>query len=326
MKAAIVNGAGDVPHVGEFEEPRPLDASEVLVQVRAASLKPLDRQLVSGSHYASARRYPAVCGMDGVGALEDGTRVYFAQPRWPFGAMAERTVVPKAMCWRLPDAVDDVTAAALVNPGMAGWLALSWRAKLVPGETVLILGATGVAGRLAVQMARRLGAGSVFAAGRDAAALRALRDLGADSTIQLDESKDRLRSVFADELRKQRVSVIVDFLWGEVTEALLTTLTGDDFSDGGGSEVRIVQAGSSAGPLISLPASALRGGPVTLLGAPGRMPDRSILSAAFDQLLASAAQGQLRMDTDLLPLEQVETAWGRESRGRRLVFAPPPTL
>src|SRR6202045_3646876 len=180
MKAAVLHEFGKAPRFEEFAEPT-TGKDEALVRWRAASLKAVDKQLASGSHYASPRELPVVCGTDGVGDLEDGTRVFFGGPRRPYGAMAERTVVPRAFCFPVPSSLDDDRAAALPNPGVSAWLSLTQRAKLAPGETVLILGATGVIGQLAVQIAKILGAGRVVAAGRNEHVLSTLHELGADS-------------------------------------------------------------------------------------------------------------------------------------------------
>src|SRR5436305_12263278 len=182
MKAAVVPAFGVPPRCEEFPEPMPGEG-EVIVQMRAAGLHLLVKALATRSHYGSSPTLPMLPGIDGVGRLEDGTRVYCGLARPPYGTMAERAVVPRTMCLPLPDSLDDSTAAALVNPGMSAWLALAWRAQLVPGETVLILGATGVAGQLAVQIAKLLGAGTVIAAGRNAQVLGTLPALGADATI-----------------------------------------------------------------------------------------------------------------------------------------------
>ena len=162
------------------------DDGEVLVHVHAAALKPVDKQLASGSHYASARELPFVCGTDGVGHLDDGQRVFFGGTRSPYGAMAQRTVVRKAFTFPVPEGLSDEIAAALPNPGVSAWLSLAFRAKLAPGENVLILGATGVTGKLAIQIAKLLGAARVVAAGRNPESLSTLHQLGADATIQLD--------------------------------------------------------------------------------------------------------------------------------------------
>ena len=186
MKAAVLHALGKPPRFEDFPAPQPRQG-EVLVQIKAASLKNIDKAMVSGSHYDSHRELPAVCGVDGVGALEDGTRVYCGGARPPYGMMAEQTVVSRAWCLPVPEGVDDSTAAALPNPALSSWLPLVWRAQLKPGETVLILGATGVAGKLAVQIAKHLGAGRVVAAGRNRQVLETLPDLGADATIALSQ-------------------------------------------------------------------------------------------------------------------------------------------
>ncbi len=195
MRAAVLNALGKPPRWDQFPDPGIQGKDEVVVSVRAAALKPVDKQMADGSHYAAFREFPAVCGMDGVGCLDDGSRVFFARPRPPYGAMAERTVVAKARCVPLPDSVDDVTAAAVFNPGLSAWGTLAWRAQLAPGESVLILGATGVTGKIAIQTAKLLGAARVVAAGRNEEVLSKLHELGADATIRIGESaKERKRT------------------------------------------------------------------------------------------------------------------------------------
>ena len=195
MKAVVLHELGKVPRHGEFAEPI-AGKDEVIVRVRAASLKSVDRQLAGGTHYASPRELPVVCGTDGVGELEDGTRVFFGGARRPYGAMAERTVVPSAFCFSVPAGINDETAAALPNPGVSAWLTLAHRAKLAPGETVLILGATGVTGQLALQIAKLLGAKRVIGAGRNERMLRGCanwaRTRRSSSTSQANPSKMRL--------------------------------------------------------------------------------------------------------------------------------------
>jgi len=183
MHAAVLHTIGTGPRYEEFPEPVIGDKGDVIVNVHAASLKPIDKQLASGSHYASRGELPRVCGSDGVGRLNDGQRVFFGGPRSPHGAMAQRTVVPRAFTFPIPENVSDETAAALPNPGISAWLSLTYRAKLVRGENVLILGATGVTGKLAIQIAKLLGAARVVAAGRNQQALNTLHNLGADATF-----------------------------------------------------------------------------------------------------------------------------------------------
>ena len=320
MNAAVLHTLGKAPRFEQFPEPS-AGKDEAIVHVLAAALKPADKQLASGSHYASPRELPAVCGTDGVGRLGNGSRVFFGGCRRPYGAMAQRTVVPRVYCFPIPDGVDDVTAAALPNPGVSAWLSLTQRAKLAPGETVLILGATGVAGKLAVQIARLLGAGRVIAAGRSEQVLRALHGLGADAAIQLDRPDRELIEAFAGQAGDKGFDVIIDYLWGRPTEALLAALTGAEFA-AVKSETRLVQVGESAGPAISLPAAVLRSAAVTILGTAG-IPPRDVLDDAFQQVMARAAKGELRVDTERVPLAETEEAWQREVRGgRRLVIVP----
>ncbi|HEV8499320.1 MAG TPA: zinc-binding alcohol dehydrogenase family protein, partial [Gemmatimonadaceae bacterium] len=186
MKAAVLHALGSLPHYEDFPDPQPGE-KEVVVHVRAASLKNIDKAMANGSHYDAYRELPVIVGVDGVGTLDDGTRVFCGGARPPYGMMAERTVVSRVRCLPIPDGVEDDTAAALPNPALSSWLPLVWRAHLQPGETVLILGATGVAGKLAIQIAKHLGAGRVVAAGRNPRVLETLPALGADATIALDQ-------------------------------------------------------------------------------------------------------------------------------------------
>jgi NADPH:quinone reductase-like Zn-dependent oxidoreductase len=320
MKAAVLHELGRVPRFEDFGEPT-AGNDEALVRVRAASLKVVDRQLASGSHYASPRQLPIICGTDGLGTLEDGSRVFFGGPRRPYGAMAELTVVPRSFCFPVPSELDDATAAALPNPGVSTWLSLTHRAKLVPGETVLILGATGVTGQVAVQIAKLLGAQRVIGAGRNPQMLRKLRELGADSTIQLDQLEDPLKSPFAREAGDEGFDVILDYVWGRPTETLLRAITKPDFATVK-KEMRLVQAGESAGPTISLPAAVLRSTALTILGTAG-IPSRETLVDAMQQVLSRAARGQIRIGTALVPLADIESVWQRADQfGRRIVVIP----
>lgn len=147
MKAAFVAEAGKTPIYGDFKEPIPAEG-EVLVTISAAALSNVVKSRVSGAHYSSSARFPFVVGIDGVGRLDDGRRVYFVLPKAPFGSMSEKTVIRPSQCIALPDDLDDVTAAAIANPGMSAWAALKERAELAAGEVVLVNGATGAAGRL----------------------------------------------------------------------------------------------------------------------------------------------------------------------------------
>ena len=193
-------------------------------------------------------------------------------------------------------------------------------AKLAAGETVLILGATGVTGKLAVQTAKILGAGRVVAAGRNEQALSTLRELGADATIRLDKADEELTAEFRREAGEKRFDVVLDYLWGRPTEALLKAIAGTEFAMGE-SEMRLVEVGESAGPTINLPAAVLRSTALRILGT-GGMPHWDALKEAFQQVMNHAASGKLRIETERVPLAEIESAWGREAHAKRLVVIP----
>jgi NADPH:quinone reductase-like Zn-dependent oxidoreductase len=321
MKAAVLRALGKPPRFEEFPDPKP-SRGEVIVHVKAASLKNIDKMMASGSHYESHTKLPVVCGIDGVGILDDGTRVFCGGSRPPYGMMAERTVVSRTWCLPIPDEIDDVTAAALPNPALSSWLSLAWRAQLKRGETALILGATGVAGKLAVQIAKHLGAGRVVAAGRNEQVLKTLNDLGADATIQLDQPDKELTEAFIREAGHKPFDVVIDYLWGHPTEVLLAALTGHDLK-AQATRIRLVEVGEMAGPAIVLPAAALRSSGLELYGGGGgSIPPKAVFDA-FPQLWALAASGKLRLDTEQAPLADVEAIWQRQHLpGRRLVIIP----
>jgi NADPH:quinone reductase-like Zn-dependent oxidoreductase len=319
MNAAVLHAFDKPPRFESFPEPT-AEENEAIVHVQAAALKPVDKQVASGSHYTSPRKLPVVCGIDGVGRLEDGTRVYFGGCRSPYGAMAQRTVVSRPRCFPLPREIDDVTAAAVMNPGVSAWLTLAQRAKLMRDENVLILGATGVTGKLAVQIAKLLGAGRVVAAGRNEQVLSTLHEFGADAIIRLDQPGQNLKDTFAREAGDSAFDVIIDYVWGSPTEALLAAITREEFA-AVTSEIRLVQVGEGAGATISLPAAVLRSTPLTIMGTAG-IPSYDVLMDAFQQVLTRAASGELRIDVEQVPLREVESAWQRDGHGRRVVFIP----
>ncbi len=317
MKAAIVQGPGRAPVYADFPAPV-CGEGERLVKVTAAALTQLARGRASGAHYSSSGAYPFIAGVDGVGRLEDGGRVYFLLPRAPYGAFAEEAAVGAGQCLPVPDDLDDVTAAAIANPGMSSWAALVDRAKLAPGETVLVNGATGTAGRLAVQIAKHLGAKRVIATGRNPEALASLAAIGADATIALsadDAALERsFRGVFAD-----RVDVVLDYLWGRSAELLLT---GAAKAGPRSPEIRFVQIGAAAGGQIALRADILRSTPIEVMGSGlGSVPGPRFL-AAIGAVFAAAKPAGLRVATRTVPLARVEQAWSEAEDARRVVFVP----
>jgi len=314
MKAAVVAALGEPPRYRDFPEPTPADG-EAVVHVLAAGLHPIVRALAAGSHYSGKGEVNVIPGVDGVGTLDDGSRVYFGFARKSWGTMCERTVAPRARCFPLPAGIDDLQAAAIANPGMSAWLSLKERAKLKPGENVLILGATGVAGQLAIQAARHLGAKRVIAAGRN---LEALASISPDSAISLLQPDDEIRDAFATEVGTG-IDVVIDYLWGRPTELLLEALA-RGFDPNAAHSTRLVEVGESAGKTISLPGATLRSIDLTMMGSGfGSFPLQAVLDA-IPQLFSLAAAGTLRVAVEPVALAEVESAWNRKESGKRIVF------
>lgn len=316
MNAAVVESFERPPCYATFREPSVGDGG-VLIRVRAAALSNLVKGQASGTHYSSGSEMPFVPGFDGVGMLPDGRRVYFFGPPAPFGAMAEWSVAMPSRTVPLPDYVDDGTAAALGNPGLASWGALLGRARLQAGESVLVNGATGVAGQQAIQAAKQLGAHRVIATGRDQEALEKLRALGADETIWLRQSDEALVGSFRRALAG--VDVVLDYLWGHSAECILAAVKGRGAPQGE-RRVRYVQIGSISGDAISLKADLLRSSGVELMGSGlGSLSAAAIVDALTEMFEVAASTG-LKIETESVPLSEVETAWGRAESGRRVVF------
>jgi NADPH:quinone reductase-like Zn-dependent oxidoreductase len=315
MKAAIVQGAGQTPVYGDFAEPKASEG-ESLIAVAAAAVSHLVRGRASGAHYSATGVFPFVVGVDGVGRLDDGRRVYFFLPKAPYGSMAERTIAPAAHCLTLPDDLDDVTAAAIANPGMSSWAAYTERARLKGGETVLVNGATGASGRLAVQIAKHLGAAKVIATGRNPKALEALASLGADVGIPLVEDDAALEAAFKAQFAAG-VDVVIDYLWGRSAERLLVAgaKAGKE-----GTPIRFVQVGSMSAAEINLPSAVLRSSAIALMGSGiGSVPlDRLVL--AIDGLFHAAGPGKFQIATQPFPLSDFERAWPLDDSAHRTVF------
>ncbi|KAA0023901.1 quinone oxidoreductase family protein [Antrihabitans cavernicola] len=315
MDAAIVHTLGQPPRFGTFEDPIPGDG-EALVDVRAAAITNIAKMRAAGTHYSAHTELPAIPGIDGVGRLDDGRRVFVGGARAPYGSMAQRAVVDTRRLIEVPDGMDDVTAAALLNPGVSAWTSLAWSADLQPGQRVLILGATGVTGKLAIQAAKLLGAGEVVAAGRNPEGLARATELGADSVIRLDAPD--LPGAFGDAAGENGFDVVIDYLWGVPTEALLTALTRSDLSPAGG-KTRLVQVGEMAGATIALPGAVLRSTKLEIVGhGTGTVRGPQEMADAFARVLG----GGFEIDTETVPLSDVESAWSRNANGVRLVLVP----
>jgi NADPH:quinone reductase-like Zn-dependent oxidoreductase len=305
---------GERPVYAGFAEPEATDGS-LVVAIRAAALTGLDKAIARRAHYFAMPDGPFVLGREGVAGRSDGQRIYFNvnAPVGPFGSMAERALIDPRFSFPVPDGVADDMAAALGNAGLAAWLALSWRARLRPGETVLILGATGVSGLIAVTAAKRLGAGRVIAAGRNRAALDRATRLGADATVDLAAATD-----FAAAYRQAAggsVDVVIDYLSGPPGEAALDVLA---------LHGRLVHVGAMAGRTITLAGATARRACIDVLGFAYYHAPIESQAQAYAELCRLAAAGDIMLDIETRPLCEIGAAWDAHAAGsrRRQVLVP----
>src|SRR5580700_4845951 len=314
---------GSLPRYEDFSEPT-ADPGDVLIHVKAAVLENFDKMAAQGIHYASKRmfpQFPAIVGHSGVGTLADGTLVAFGGSRPPYGTMAEIAVVPKEYAGYVspvPEGVDARLAAAVPASALTSYLPLKWGAKLESGESVLVLGATGVSGKLAVRIAALLGAGKVVAAGRESSILDSLREMGAGAIIDLKQPDAEVYDAFVREAGSG-YDVILDFLWGHPTELLFRAITPNEVGFAK-HRTRYIQIGQAAGAVISFPAAALRTSGLELSGV-GKVPPEA-LPQALEQVWTWLREGKLSMEIEKVDLSCVTEAWVRKTTGKRIVIVP----
>ncbi|WP_123308409.1 zinc-binding alcohol dehydrogenase family protein [Cellulomonas sp. PhB143] len=314
MHAAVVSSFDRPPRYEEHPAPVPGDGEE-LVTMLAAGLHPRVRSGADGSHYTSRGALPMVPGVDGVGRLADGRHVYFVADDSAGGTMAEQAVVDLRRSVPLPDEADPVVVAAAMNPAMSSWVALRRRAGFRAGQSVLVLGATGSAGRMAVQVARHLGAARVVAAGRDAERLALLPGLGATEVVSLvgdpAEVAERLGAAAGD------VDVVLDYTWGAPTEAALPAVL--THRTDRGAPLDWIQIGSTAGADITLPSYVLRAANLRILGSGQGSVTAAGIVAELPALVDALVAGALTVEAEPVPLEHVEAAFTAPAEGARRV-------
>lgn len=305
MKAAIVKEKGTVPVVGQFESPVAKEG-HVIVNVTASSLSRVSKYASMGLHYSSGGDFPIVAGIDGIGTLEDGTRVYFALPESPYGSIAEKTIVNERQFVRLPDGVDDVTAAAIANPAMSSWAALVFRAGFKLGQTVLVNGASGASGSMAVQIARYLGAKKIIATGRNKSKLL---EVGADKVITFDMTAENGAKQFEKELLsvcEEGIDSVLDYLWGDSALAIMTALAKADCKR----TTRYVSIGTAAGKEeINLDSAILRSSRIEIVGSGGKSVSKVDLMTAVKGVFEIAAAGKLSIHTKEFSIDDIANAW-----------------
>ncbi|GAA0978751.1 zinc-binding alcohol dehydrogenase family protein [Acrocarpospora macrocephala] len=319
MKAAVLHEVGGIPRYEDFPDPVAAE-DEVIIDVKAVAVENVDKMIAAGRHYASKKfidELPAIPAFDGIGTLPDGALVGFGNIRPPYGALAEKTVVPGNSFVPIAEGIDPAVATVL-GTAITG-MSIKTAAGFVRGETVLVQGATGVAGRLAVKVARLLGAGRIVATGRDDGQLREVQAIGADTVINTAVSDEALAQAFTD-AKGDGYDVVVDFLWGRPTEILLRSLIPESFAFP--KPTRLIQVGESAGTELTLAAGSLRTSGVEIYGvAKGLSPET--MGEMSGQIVTWAQSGELTFDVEKVPLSEIETAWQRtDLRGKRLVVVP----
>lgn len=321
MKAAVVFKKGEIPkYTEEFAEPERENENELLISVKASAVKNLDKMQASGKHYSTQHDVftAKVAGGDGIGLLEDGTRVYGIGIS---GMLAEKAVVEKNRIVKLPENIDDVTAAALPNAVMGSALALRFRAGLQPGEIVLISGATGVTGKIAVQIAKHYGAKKVIATGRNEQSLKELLLSGADEIISLKHDNEGFVSQLKTIHQQNPIDVVIDYLWGSSAELILLALKGNG---GFSHRTRYVTVGGMTGDSITLSSSVLRSTDIQIsgsgLGTWSREEIKLLITEILPEMFQLAADGKLKIDTVTVALKDIEAAWDMDIEGgKRLV-------
>lgn len=320
MKAAVIYEKGELPQYLDFPTPQPQNENEILVNVKAVAIKHFDKGIASGTHYASAkpREGGKVIGGDGVCVLPNGKRVYAIGVS---GMLADQAIINTQRCVEVPDSVDDATAAALPNAIFGTAMGIKFKANISPGDVVLINGATGFTGRVAVQIAKYYGASKIFVTGRNTQSLTDLLGLGADEAVSVLQEDDQFQTAIENIHRATPIHIVIDYLWGRTAELILAALKGDG---GFTSRTRYVSIGSMAGDLINLSAASLRSTDIQLTGSGLGSWSREQISELFSSILpamfALAAEGRLVVETVQVPITNISNLWHLDvTDGKRLV-------
>jgi NADPH:quinone reductase-like Zn-dependent oxidoreductase len=320
MKAAVIFQRGEMPQYTEFPEPTVQNEDELLISVKAAAIKNIDKSRASGKHYSTKGdlSMARVIGGDGVGLLADGTRVYAMGVS---GMIAEKATIDKRTIVKLPDAINDLTAAALPNAVAGSAMALRFRAGMKAGDTVLINGATGFTGKIAVQIAKHYGAKRIIVTGRNERVLQSLIALGADETVSLKQEDEAFVAQIKRIHSQTPIDIIIDYLWGHSAELIMTSLKGAGAIT---HRMRYISIGAMAGDRIQLSAENLRSVDLQLSGSglgSWSMEEMGLLfKEIIPEIFQLAAEGKIKLETEAIPLTDIERLWDMEvTDGKRLV-------
>ncbi|MDM1554034.1 zinc-binding alcohol dehydrogenase family protein [Chryseobacterium indologenes] len=320
MKAAVVFEKGSTPQYADFREPEITDENEVLVTVKAASIKNLDKARASGKHYSTENEIhqPTIVGSDGVGYLENGSKVYFFSKK---GTVAEKAVANPKMMVNIPEELDFSIAAALPNAVMGSAMALKFKAGIQPGDVVLVNGATGITGRIAVQIAKVYGASKVIVTGRNEDSLQALRELGADEVVSLQASDDDFKTRIKKIHNESPIDIVIDYIWGHSIEMILSAFKGDGtFSH----KTKLITIGGMSGDTIQLSSQILRATDIQIsgsgLGSWTKEESAFLFSEIIPEMFQAAVDGKIKIETEVVDIKNIETVWNAEIQtGKRLV-------
>lgn len=320
MKAAVVFAKGSIPQYADFQEPE-VQENEILISVKAASIKNLDRARAGGNHYSTEnqKHQPAVIGTDGAGYLENGSKVYFFSKK---GTVSEKAVADKKMIIPIPEGLDFSLAAALPNAVMGSAMALKFKAGIQPGNTVLINGATGITGRIAVQIARLYRAQKIIVTGRNEESLQSLLELGADEIVSLKLEDIDFKQKIKEIHQETPIDIIIDYVWGHSVEMILSAFKGDGtFSH----KTKLVTIGGMSGDTIQLSSQILRGTDIQIsgsgLGSWTKEESALLFSEIIPEMFQAAVEGEIKMETHEVDIKDIETIWNTEiESGKRLVI------
>lgn len=308
MKAAILKEMGKAPVYGDFPDPVAESNEQVLISVKAAPIKQLDKAIAGGNHFKSNSSLPVVVGTDGAGVLDDGTRVYAMGLT---GMIAEKALADKSQCVTLPDEVDFMTAAALPNMLLGSDMALLFKGGMKRGDVVLINGATGVTGKVATQVAKLHGASKVIVTGRNPDSLKELMELGADEMVSLKQDDEQFISQLTSIQNATPIDVVLDYTWGHPMELIISVL-----SKAVSHPVKIVAIGEMAGSSIPMTSGFMRSRPIEIVGSGfGSMTPEQVkkyMKDVLPSLFSKAAQGKIKIDLESVGLEEVEEAWQKK--------------
>lgn len=322
MKAAVLGKLGETPNYKDFPNPEIQGDDQLVLEVKAAAVKNLDKLQASGEHYSSQKELPAVVGMDGVGTLEDGTRVY---AKGITGMIAEKALINKYAYTKIPSNLDFDMAAALPNAVLGAAMSLKVRGDIKEGQNVLINGATGVTGQMAVQIAKHYGAKTIITTGRNPENLEKTKSFGASETVSLKQDDEAIVEQIKKIHKETPIDLVIDYLWGNPIELILTALKGGGL-DNTTPKTRIVSVGTMAGETINLASGILKSSAIEILGSGfGSLSEKDLEKFSqkiLPEMFQLAAEGKLTMELAEGNIENIEKLWDSKiDSGKRLVVS-----